>query len=83
MLVAGDYYLVRSQSGDLVIQVRQFACSRAVACNKMVALRYGGSVLVFDLDDRCVMNEGRVFPIPVCSLCLVCGLLTVFMLELG
>jgi hypothetical protein len=59
-LCAGDYYLVRSQSGDFVIQVRQFQC-RAAACNKMAAIKWGSTVLFIDVDNRCEATMGPVY----------------------
>ncbi len=52
--VPGDYYLVRSMSGDFVVQVRQYSCKATTACNKQVAVKYGSSVLSMDVDNRCV-----------------------------
>ncbi len=50
--IPGDYYLVRSASGDFVVQVRQFYCNAAVTCNRAIRIRYGSSVIGFDSDYR-------------------------------
>lgn len=52
---SGDFYLVRSRSGDLVIQVRQVACSAFVTCNKAVRMRYGSSIITFDTEYKYVI----------------------------
>ena len=51
----GDFYLVRSRSGDFVVQVRQVLCSAFVTCNKAVRMRYGSSVVTFDVDYKYVL----------------------------
>ena len=53
--LAGDFYLVRSRSGDFVVQVRQVPCSAFVTCNKAVRMRYGSAVVTFDVDYKYVL----------------------------
>ena len=46
---------MRSRSGDFVVQVRQVPCSAFVTCNKAVRMRYGSSVVTFDVDYKYVL----------------------------
>lgn len=47
--VPGDFFMVRSQSGDFLVQARLFQCRQNVACQERIAVRYGYSTFVFDV----------------------------------
>lgn len=45
----GYYYLIRSQSGDFVVQVHQFPCNNGVTCGDNLIILYGTSAIQFNL----------------------------------
>ena len=52
MCRTGDYYLARSAGGDFVVQARQAPCSTTAKCNVALRIRYGTSLIGFDVDYR-------------------------------
>lgn len=57
MSVPGDYYMVRSQSGDFVIQARLGALNSYISTNHMLAVKWGTTVIVYNGDNRCGLAQ--------------------------
>jgi len=43
----GDFYLVRQDSSDLVIQVRHRPCGNSASCNEAVAIRFNSATFFY------------------------------------